>query len=59
MGSNLAPEYGPERKVNPVSRRLADISRAEERLGFRSTVGLEEGLQRLVVWWRENRNNIS
>jgi UDP-glucose 4-epimerase len=59
MGSNLVPEYGPERKVNPVSRRLADVTRAAERLGFRSTVGLDEGLQRLVSWWRDNRNNIS
>lgn len=59
MGSNLVPEYGPERKVNPVSRRLADTTRAEERLGFKSTVGLDEGLQRLVSWWREHRNSIS
>jgi UDP-glucose 4-epimerase len=58
MGSNLAPEYGPERKVNPVSRRLADITKAEEKLGFRTTVGLDEGLQRLVSWWRDNRHNI-
>ena len=34
MGSNLVPEYGPERKVNPVSRRLADTTRAEEKLGI-------------------------
>ena len=27
MGSNLAVEFGPERAVNKVSRRLADISR--------------------------------
>jgi UDP-glucose 4-epimerase len=58
MGSNLAPEYGPERKVNPVSRRLADIAKAEDMLGFKTTVDLQEGLQRLVVWWRENRHNI-
>jgi len=58
MGSNLAPEYGPERKVNPVSRRLADIAKAEDMLGFKATVDLQEGLQRLVVWWRENRHNI-
>jgi UDP-glucose 4-epimerase len=58
MGSNLAPEYGPERKVNPVSRRLADIAKAEDMLGFRASVGLQEGLQRLVAWWRENRHNI-
>jgi UDP-glucose 4-epimerase len=58
MGSNLAPEYGPERKVNPVSRRLADIAKAEDMLGFKATVDLKEGLQRLVAWWRENRHNI-
>src|SRR5260370_31469523 len=42
MGSNLAPEYGPERKVNPVSRRLADIAKAEDKLGFKAAVGLDD-----------------
>jgi UDP-glucose 4-epimerase len=51
MGSDLQPEYGPERKVNPVSRRLADTANAESFLGFRAAVGLEEGLTRLVEWW--------
>jgi UDP-glucose 4-epimerase len=57
MGSDLRPEYGPERKVNAVSRRLADTTRAERMLGFRSNVSLEEGLGRLVSWWQENREN--
>lgn len=52
MGSDLQPEYGPERKVNPVSRRLADTANAEKLLGFRAAVGLEEGLTRLVEWWK-------
>jgi UDP-glucose 4-epimerase len=56
MGSNLKPIYGSERKVNPVARRLADTSKAEELLGFRTSVSLEEGLRRLVDWWRANRN---
>ena len=55
MRSDLAPEYGPERKVNPVSRRLAAVSKAERLLGFRAQVGLEEGLNRLVEWWRTQR----
>jgi UDP-glucose 4-epimerase len=55
MGSNLKPEYGPERKVNPVARRLADISKARRLLGFEPTVDLEEGLVRLVAWWESNR----
>jgi UDP-glucose 4-epimerase len=58
MGSDLKPEYGPERKVNPVSRRLADISKAERMLGFRTTVDLEEGLTRLVKWWQDNRSAV-
>jgi UDP-glucose 4-epimerase len=52
MGSDLRPEYGPERKVNPVSRRLADTRRAASKLGFQAQVSLEEGLARLVGWWR-------
>jgi len=55
MGSDLKPEYGPERKVNPVSRRLADTSKAEKMLGFKATVDLDEGLRRLVKWWQANR----
>jgi UDP-glucose 4-epimerase len=55
MGSNLRPEYGPERKVNPVSRRLADTSKAERMLRFRARVSLDEGLRQLVAWWREQK----
>jgi UDP-glucose 4-epimerase len=56
MGSKLRPEYGPERKVNPVSRRLADISKAERLLGWKPTVNLDEGLRRLVKWWEASRS---
>jgi nucleoside-diphosphate-sugar epimerase len=52
MDSDLEPEYGPERKVNPVSRRLADTSAARDALGFTAEVDLDEGLRRLVDWWR-------
>jgi UDP-glucose 4-epimerase len=55
MGSKLKPEYGPERKVNAVPRRLADVSKAEKLLGFRAEVGLEEGLRRLVDWWASQK----
>ena len=52
MGSDLKPQYGPERKVNPVPRRLADTTKAKKLLGFEAQVSLEEGLRRLVDWWR-------
>ncbi|HTU03013.1 MAG TPA: NAD-dependent epimerase/dehydratase family protein, partial [Candidatus Sulfotelmatobacter sp.] len=55
MGSDLRPEHGPARKVNPVPRRLADTSRAKRWLGFEATVSLEEGLRRLVAWWTAER----
>lgn len=59
MGSKLKPEYGPERKVNPVARRLADTRKAEKLLGFKAQVGLEEGLARLVDWWRVNKDKVA
>jgi UDP-glucose 4-epimerase len=55
MDADIPIEYGPERAVNPVSRRLADISRARDVLGWTPAVDLEEGLRRLVAWWREER----
>lgn len=55
MESNLKPEYGSERKVNPVQRRLADVSKAKQMLGFEAQVSLEEGLRRLVNWWSEQK----
>jgi len=55
MGSSVPPEHGPERKVNAVPRRLADYGKAEQLLGFRTQVSLEEGLSRLVTWWERQR----
>jgi UDP-glucose 4-epimerase len=55
MKSELTPEHGPARTVNAVTRRLADTSLAEKRLGFRAEIGLREGLHDLVDWWRAER----
>jgi UDP-glucose 4-epimerase len=55
MKSDLAPEHGPARAVNGVTRRLADTGTAERELGFRAEIGLHEGLQGLVEWWRASR----
>jgi UDP-glucose 4-epimerase len=55
MESDLTPEYGPERKTNPVQRRLADLVKAKQLLGFEAEVSLEDGLSRLVNWWREQK----
>ena len=55
MGSRLPVEFGPPRGVNAVTRRLADVCRARERLGWKPEVDLDEGLARLVAWWRAER----
>jgi len=51
----LEPEFGPERSVNPVPRRLADTTYAREQLGFESTISVREGLSELVDWWRSEK----
>jgi UDP-glucose 4-epimerase len=55
MHSDLEIEYGPERAVNGVTRRLADTSAAEADLGFKAEIGLEEGLGELVEWWQAEK----
>jgi UDP-glucose 4-epimerase len=56
MGNEPRLEFGEERSVNPVRRRLADTTKASRMLGFDAKVTLEEGLHRLVAWWRAERN---
>jgi UDP-glucose 4-epimerase len=55
MNSNLKPEYGPARKVNAVSRRLAETTNARDKIGFEAKINLEEGLRRLVAWWQSSK----
>jgi UDP-glucose 4-epimerase len=55
MSSDLQIEYGPERSVNGVTRRLADTDKARRDLRFEAEVDLEEGLTRLVTWYRAAR----
>lgn len=61
MKSDLRPEYGPERKVNNVPRRLAYTEKARKLLGFETRISLEEGLRDMVDWWREeiSRQNMA
>ena len=59
MGSDLTVAHGPERAVNGVARRLADVRAARDHLGFDARVGLDEGLRQLVEWWRPLRAEIA
>jgi len=56
--SNLVPEHRPANKVNPVSRRLADISKAQQLLGFSPEIRLEDGLRDLSSWYFNKQTSI-
>jgi UDP-glucose 4-epimerase len=57
MGSGVPVEFGPPRGVNAVARRLADVTLARDLLGWKAEVSLDEGLKRLVEWWRDQRSH--
>lgn len=59
MGTTLTPEFGPERKVNPVPRRLADTDKARRLLGFEASITIEEGLRTLVAWRLEQLQKVA
>jgi len=44
-------EHAPERSGD-IKHSLADISRAQEKLGYQPLVDFEEGLRRTVEWYR-------
>jgi UDP-glucose 4-epimerase len=61
MQANLKPKYmslPQDRGKIEVFRRLADISKAKQMLGFNPQVSLKQGLQRLVQWLNENEKRI-
>jgi UDP-glucose 4-epimerase len=58
MDADLPVEYGEARRVNPVPRRLADVSKARRLLGFEATVPLQVGLATFVDWWTRERREV-
>lgn len=53
IGTNLKANYA-ETRAGDVRHSLADISKAQRLLGYTPQVGLAEGLQRTVAWYKEN-----
>ena len=47
-------DYQPPR-AGDVRHSLADVTRARELLGFQPRVGLKEGLQQTIDWWKQSR----
>ncbi|MGH9480668.1 MAG: SDR family oxidoreductase [Terriglobales bacterium] len=54
LGYQGEVRYGPPR-AGDVQHSLADISRAQESLGYQPTVHFDEGLARTVAWYRSLR----
>jgi nucleoside-diphosphate-sugar epimerase len=52
----VSAEYA-EPRVGDVRHSLADNTLARELLGYESKVGLREGLQRTIDWWKSSRFN--
>ncbi len=50
-GYSGSAHYGPER-AGDIKHSLADISLAEQLMGYKPVVGFEEGLARTVSWYR-------
>jgi nucleoside-diphosphate-sugar epimerase len=51
---NVKAEYR-EPRVGDVRHSLADITLAQQFLGYESQVDLREGLQRTIDWWKSSR----
>ncbi|MDQ3685066.1 MAG: SDR family oxidoreductase [Acidobacteriota bacterium] len=51
---NVKAEYR-ETRAGDVRHSLADITAARELLGYKSLVGLEEGLKETIRWWQGSR----
>ena len=56
-GSDLQPAFREENQVNPVKRRLADISKAKRMLGFTPATTLENGIRELSDWYFLKKQN--
>lgn len=52
--TDVSVDYKPPR-AGDVLHSLADITRARELLGFEPRVGLREGLQSTIDWWKHSR----
>lgn len=53
FGSNVEPIYR-ESRAGDVRDSQADISKAQQMLGYQPTVGLEEGLRKTVDWFKNS-----
>ena len=53
IGSSTKPSFGalPDRPAEEI--RVADLAHAQDKLDWKPTISLEEGLARTVDWYRK------
>ncbi|WP_375416328.1 SDR family oxidoreductase [uncultured Hymenobacter sp.] len=56
-GSDLAPVFGPDR-AGDIRDSLADISKAQNLLGYDPQVRIREGLRQTLQWFKANQDFI-
>ncbi|HRH37836.1 MAG TPA: GDP-mannose 4,6-dehydratase [Flavobacteriales bacterium] len=56
IGSKAVIEARPE-QLGDVPRTQADISKAQDHLGYAPETSLSQGLDEFVTWYRQQRNN--
>jgi UDP-glucose 4-epimerase len=57
-GSSQAIQYEPAARVF-VTNRVGSTAKAERELGFRTTIGLRDGLARLIAWRDAHRARVA
>ena len=53
VGKDVKPDYVPARKGD-VKHSQADITLAEKVIGYKPVTGFREGLEKAIVWYKEN-----
>lgn len=52
-GNRLEPIFGSER-AGDIKHSNADISKAQERLGYNPKWNFEQGMEAAIEWYKEN-----
>lgn len=58
-GSNQPIKYAERSQATLVRNRIGSPVRAEKEIGFRSQIGLDEGLTRLIEWRRSHIDQVA
>ncbi len=57
-GNKSGVNMVPRRDWDQITKRRASIEKANKIIGYQSTTGVREGIERVYDWIKENQNNI-